>query len=118
MTYKTISFTPKGAISDAIWDVCQTKTRTSDGKRYAWLDTNPQDLVRDALFFCNVIPKEQPSGCGDRSCWEPTLPVKTALWHENYMALTDFAKEQGMSRQDVIRESVMDYINAKDLLVA
>ena len=109
MTYKTISFTPKGEIADAIYDFCRTKAVAPDGKQYGWIDTNPQDLVRTSLEWANIVPKVQPCG-GDKSCWEPGLAIKTSFWQENAMAVTDFAKEQGMSRQDLIRESVMDFI--------
>ena len=110
MTFKTISLTPKGEVADAIYAYCRTTTRSVEGNQFSWLTTNPQNLVRDALLFAGIIPKEQP-GCGDRSCWRPGLPIKTSFYQENAIALTDFAKEQGMSKQELIKESVMDYIN-------
>ncbi len=110
MTFKTISMTPKGEVADAIYAFCRTKSHGSNGNQYSWLDRNPQNLVRDALHFAGIIPKEQP-GCGDRSCWKPGLPIKTSFYLENELALTGFAKEQGMTKQELIKESVMDYIN-------
>ena len=106
---KTVSWTPKGEAADLLYDHCLTKSTSPDGDRYTWLDINPQDVVRDALEFANVINKQQP-GSGDKSDWEIGKAVKTSLWNENVADLTQFAKEQGMSRQDVIRESVIDFL--------
>ena len=109
--YKIVSFTPKDEIAQAIFDYCVNP-------KYSWmLDLNPQDLVRMALFYANIIPKQQDGTC-DSSSWEIGLPIKTSLWQENAIALTQFAKEQGCNKQDVIRESVMDYIYAKQSSVA
>lgn len=113
--YKTISFTPKGEIAEAIYDFCRTKAVASNGTQYDWLDTNPQDLVRKSLNWAEITPKRQPDG-GDKSCWKPGLAIKTSFWQENAIAVTDFAKEQGMSRQDVLRESVMDFMKEHSTL--
>lgn len=112
MTFKTISMTPKGEVADAIYAFCRTKAQSASGQQYSWLTTNPQNLVRDALLFADILPKEQP-GCGDRSCWKPGLPIKTSFYLENAKALDDFALMQGLTRQEVIKEAVRDYINAK-----
>ena len=111
MTFKTVSLTPRGEVADAIYAFCRTSTHSPSGNQYEWLDRNPQNLVRDALHFAGIIPKKQP-GYGDKSCWRPGLPIKTSFYLENELALTSFAKEQGMSKQELIKESVMDYINA------
>lgn len=106
MTYaKTVSWTPKGEASDLLWEHCKTKA----GETYTWLDINPQDVVRDALLFAGITHKEQ-SGLSDRSCWEPGQPVKTSLWNENHLDLTQRAKEYGMNKQQVISEAVIDYL--------
>ena len=106
---KTISWTPKGEAEELLWDYCRTKKTSPAGERYTWLDRNPQDVVRDALLFEDIIVKEQPGG-GDRSDWEPGNPVKTSLWIENHNALTQRAKEYGTTKQEVIKEVVIDYI--------
>lgn len=99
MTYKTISFTPKGEIADTIHKFC------TDNSKFR----NPQDLVRESLHWADIIPKKQWGG-GDWSCWMPGDTIKTSFWQENAIAVTDFAKEQGMSRRDLLRESVMEFI--------
>ena len=106
MTYaKTISWTPKGEASELLWEHCKTKA----GEQYTWLDINPQDVVRDALLFADITRKEQ-SGISDKSDWEPGKPVKTSLWNENHMDVTQRAKEYGVTKQQLISEAVIDYL--------
>ena len=108
--YRTISFTPKGELAEAINTYCRHP-------EHAFMIINPQDLVRDSLVAANVIPKGQLNA-GDRSCWQVGDSIKTSFWNENANALIQFAKEQGMSRQDVIREAVRDYINSRQSCAA
>ena len=108
-TYKTVSFTPKGSVADLIYGFCAPGV----GNNFRSMQTNPQDVIRAALFNGNVIGKHQPSGLGDRSLWKPGESIKTSLWAENHADLTNFAKEQGMNKQQVISECVVDYINSQ-----
>ena len=110
MTFKTVSFTPQGDIADEIFSYCRTQTTSPSGERYSWLDVNPQNLVRDSLLEAGIITTKQ-QGCGDRSCWEPGQPIKTSFYQENAIALTDFATNAGVSKQRLIRDSVMDYLS-------
>ena len=111
MTYRTISFTPKGELAETINTYC------SHPEHPTLLMINPQDLVRDSLVAANVIPKKQLNA-GDRSNWKIGDSIKTSFFAENANALIQFAKEQGMSRQDVIREAVRDYINSRQSCAA
>ena len=109
MTYaRTISWTPKAEVAQAIFEHCQTKTTTPTGERYTWLDTNPQDLIRQALLDAKIIHKDQYNG--DRSHWEPGQSIKVHLWNENHLDVCDRAKELGVSRQDLFKEVTMDYL--------
>jgi hypothetical protein len=75
---------------------------------------NPQDVVRDALYFYNVIPKKQEKGIGDKSSWEPGAAVKVSLWEENSLALTKAATASSRTKQQVISEALEAYLNQLD----
>ena len=106
MTYaKTVTWTPKAEACDLLWNYCKHPDHN-------WIRINPQEVVREALLFSNIINKKQV-GMADRSCWEPGQPVKTSLWNENHMDLTQRAKEYGMNKQQVISEAVIDYLMSK-----
>ena len=106
MTYKQIQITPKGELAERLWLHCSEEA--SNGVRYILFGGNPQDLIRDALYFMGLIPKKQPKGCGDRSQWEPGQPVKISLWQENADALAKATK--GMKKQEVIALALDAYI--------
>ena len=104
--YSSVSFTPKGELADLIWDYC-----SHSDKRYKLLVKNPQDVVRQALYAQGIMPKKQWGG--DRSNWEPGTSIKVALWEENSDALTAYAFERGVKKQEVIASAVADYINTQ-----
>ena len=111
MTFKTVSFTPQGDIADEIFSYCRTQTTSPSGERYSWLDVNPQNLVRDSLLEAGIITTKQ-QGCGDRSCWEPGQPIKTSFYQENFIALREVAFNAGITKQELILDSVMDYLSS------
>mgnify|MGYP001261169615 CR=1 FL=1 len=102
--YRVVSWTPKGEMPEVIHGYCNH----TDGFGF---DIHPQDLIRTALYEAGILIKEQP-GAMDWCQWRQGLPIKTSLWNENHLALTQFAKEQGMNKQQLIQEVVLDYINA------
>jgi hypothetical protein len=106
-THKTVSFTPKGELAQLIWDYC-----IHSDKRYQLLVRNPQDVLRAALLAQDIIPKNQ-WGCGDSSNWEPGKAITVSLWPENAEALTLYAQERGIKKQDVMAAAVADYINQR-----
>lgn len=108
MTYKTIQFTPKGELADNLWTFCTNEA--ANGERYILFGGNPQDVVRDALYFYEAIPKKQPTKCGDTSCWEKGKAVKVSLWEENAIALTKNAEASGITKQQLIAKAVEAYL--------
>jgi hypothetical protein len=104
---KTINYTPKGEVAEAIHSFC------ADERFPQLLKLNPQDLIRAALYDQGIIPKQQ-TGQGDRSYWSPGDAIKTSLWGENHMALTQYAKEHSTSNQAVIAAAVQDYLNTRN----
>ena len=109
-TSRVVTWTPKPDVAQQLDHYCR-QTDGIDGQFHP-LKFNPQDVVRDALLASNVITKKQHN-CGDRSIWSPGDAIKTSLWSENHRDLTQFSKEQGMNKQQVIAESVLDFINGE-----
>ena len=112
MTYKTIQVTPKGELAEKLWLHCSEEA--SNGCRYILFGGNPQDVIRDALYFYEAIPKQQPKACGDRSQWEPGAAVKVSLWQENAIALTEAAKASGTTKQQLMQVALEAYLNQLD----
>lgn len=103
LNYKTVSFTPKGETAAAIWEYCKHPTAN-------FLMTNPQTLVRTALADADIIPTKQPN-CADFSSWRPGESIRTSLWEVNAQALTAFAEQYSTTKQEVIKEIVVDYMD-------
>ena len=112
MTYKTVQFTPKGELAERLWNHCSEEA--ANGARYILFGGNPQDVVREALYFYNVIDKQQPKGSGDRSSWSPGTAVKVALWEENSVALMKAATASSSTKQQVITDALTAYLNQLD----
>jgi hypothetical protein len=109
MTYKTVQFTPKGDLAQRLWIHCSEEA--CNGQRYIPWNNNPQDEVRAALYKFEIIPKQQPRACGDRSSWAPGTAVKVSLWEENAAALTKAATEASKTKQQVITEVLTVYLD-------
>ena len=106
MTYKTTQFTPKGDLAQRLWIHCTEEA--CNGQRY--IHVNPQDVVREALYSYDIIPKVQPN-CGDRSAWSVGTAVKVSLWEENSAALTKAASDYSKTKQQVITEVLTAYLD-------
>lgn len=103
-THKNVSWTPKGEVSDLLYNHCKR-----EAGNYVYLRYNPQDVIREALMYFNVLPKKQWN-CGDSSNWKPGTAIKTSLWVENANALADYAKDKGVTKQEVISTCVYEYL--------
>jgi hypothetical protein len=112
MTYKTVQFTPKGELAERLWLHCSEEA--CNGVRYLLFNGNPQDVVREALYFYEAITKQQPKGSGDRSQWQPGEAVKVSLWAENADALTKNATASGVTKQELIQVALTAYLNQID----
>lgn len=107
MTYKVVSFTPKGEVQEVINRLC----------RKPWLPGCylPQDLARLALFNEAIISKEQIGGAALVTSWRPGDSVKVSLWKENHLDLAAYAAEHGVSKQLVIEAAIMNYVQREGL---
>ena len=112
MAYKTFQVTFSEDLAQRLWLNCSEEA--SNGVRYIMFGGNPQDVVREALYFYEAIPKQQPKGSGDRSQWRPGQPVKVSLWEENANALTEAAKAVELTKQELTHVAVSAYLNQID----
>jgi hypothetical protein len=109
MAYKTVQVKLAEDLAQRLWLHCSEEA--SNGCRYIKFGKNPQDVVREALYFMEVIPKKQ-DGSGDRSQWRPGDAVKVSFWQENADALTKAS--EGMKKQEVMSLALEAYLDQLD----
>jgi hypothetical protein len=107
MTYKTVSWTPKGEVSDLLFNHCCETIND-----WTYVATNPQNVIRTALLDAGITVKKQLNA-GDKSDWEQGKSIKTAFYEENANALNAYATEHGVKKQEVIAAVVYEYLTNK-----